>query len=760
MRRCNCLEGQARADMSTESETVPPPLTHAAPGEPDLTTARLRDLDQDRHLTPGGRGSEAIVRTFAPIVYGMASALVLEDPTAAERIAPAVFQTFNTRWRKLRRRTLLALWFFQTTIIAARKERKRLNLSQKPVEPIQVALFHLNRLRPKLRDPLVLCEIFRLGESSAAAMLRTKDRRISSRVSTGLKKIQKRVRKSGSRADALLAGIVALAPSDAADRVLTRMPQPSPLVNETISGWRWLTFRRALRRVSLAAARIVCVLAILFGTFVYLATHGYLMPLFIKLGQRDMVKKHPEILIPPRAWPDSVEDRELARNEPPKTSDDLFQMTNIWPVKLTFRPDQWRQIAPSHIPPVRDIFNNGRIILRNPKAKRSGLAGVLGFEFNWAEARLNFAGERFDRVGVRYRGNGTYLNSLYGNKQSLKLDVNKFVKTNQLAGIHELNFLNTVVDYSYLHDVLAEDLFRQLGAIGPRTAYAYVTLDPGTGKDEPRGLFVAIENIDSDFAEHRFGTRKAPIFKPVTYDLFEDLGDNWSAYEKIYDLKTKASDEQRQRVIDFAKLVSHASDEEFARRLPEFLDFDEFAAFLGGHVLLSSYDGFLVNGQNFYVYLDPRSNKFGFVPWDQDHSWGDFGHIGTNEQRETASIWEPAIYDFRFLKRVMKVEAFRAAYRSKLESALANSFSKEVLYPKIDDMAKRIRPAVAAESTFRVKRFDQAISDEWLPGPRDGAAEGPDAPVHQIKRFIINRIQSVRDQLDGKSEGHRLQGFR
>ena len=123
-----------------------------------------------------------------------------------------------------------------------------------------------------------------------------------------------------------------------------------------------------------------------------------------------MVKKHPEILIPASPWPDSIEDHDLARNEPPKNSDDLFQMTNIWPVKLTFRPDQWRQIAPSHVPPVRDMFNGGRIILRNPKAKRSGLAGVLGFEFNWVEARLNFAGERFDGVGVRYRGNGTYLN--------------------------------------------------------------------------------------------------------------------------------------------------------------------------------------------------------------------------------------------------------------------------------------------------------------------------------------------------------------
>src|SRR6185295_1495030 len=106
---------------------------------------------------------------------------------------------------------------------------------------------------------------------------------------------------------------------------------------------------------------------------------------------------------------------------------------------------------------------------------------------------------------------------------------------------------------------------------------------------------VVMENIDSAFAEDRFGTKKTPIFKPVTYDLFLDQGDDWSAYKTVYDLKTKATPEQQQRVIDFAKLVSHSSDEEFARKLPEFLDIEEFAAFVAGHVLLSSYDGFFTN---------------------------------------------------------------------------------------------------------------------------------------------------------------------
>jgi spore coat protein CotH len=392
--------------------------------------------------------------------------------------------------------------------------------------------------------------------------------------------------------------------------------------------------------------------------------------------------------------------------------------------------------------------------LRNPKARRSGLAGVLGIEFNWAEGELQLANAAFAKVAVRYRGNGTYVNSLFGPKQSFKVDLNKLVKGQQLAGVRTLNFVNAIPDVSYMRDALAERLFRDLGVPAPRTSYAYLTLNgPGKFDEQPLGLYVLIENLDADYARDRFGSKDVPIFKPVTTTLFRDLGNDWRAYAPIYDLKTKATPAQWDRLIAFARLVTHAPDAEFAAQLGDFLDLEEFAGFLGGHVLLSAYDGFLANGQNFYMYLDPQSNKFGFISWDQDHSWGEFGYIGTADRRERASIWEPSTYDHRFLDRVLQVEEFRAIYRRRLERALADLFTVPRLYAQIDELAPIIRPAIAAESDFRLQRFDLAISTNWVAGPRDGVPEGPKAPVHQLKRFIVNRAASVRAQLDGTSEG-------
>ena len=246
----------------------------------------------------------------------------------------------------------------------------------------------------------------------------------------------------------------------------------------------------------------------------------------------------------------------------------------------------------------------------------------------------------------------------------------------------------------------------------------------------------------------------------MTYELFHDLGRDWEQYAEIYDLKTDATPEQLERVIEFSRIVTHASDEEFERQLPEFLDIEQFASYLAATELLSSYDGFLCNGQNYFLYIHPETQKCGVIGWDQDHSWGEFGHVGTAQQREDASIWEPWVvsYDFKFLKRVLQVPAFKEAYRAKLEDALEHIFTKDRLYAQIDEVAHVIRPAVAADSDFRLKRFEITVSDAWVDQPHHRRQEGPDSPAHQIKRFIEARIRSVRAQLDGESEGSRV-GF-
>ena len=724
----------------------------------------IRELRRQRAPATGNSEFEQLTREYLPLVYGTASRLLPDAPASLSAVAAAVFQTLRFRLRQIPRRTLVASWLVRTAWFISLRERRRLRLAE-PL-PASVSAMHrrllkrLTGLRTPLLDAIVLRFVLQESAEAAARVLRRRPRRVDKLADRGLARLGKAVRKYPSAAGPaeLLAGMVAPVPGDVEEAVLTALREPLPrrpqddLVRSAVAAWRWIRCRRLLRRALVGAASVLGVALLLGGTFAWLATHGYLTAWFVRHLNTGLVKEFPELGQPAKPWPDAQ--GALAEQTAPQTAAELYGLTNIWTARLAFSPAAWRALQPGRVPPSNMNQPDGRLSLRNPKARRNGLAGVIGLDFDWVEARLIFAGVEYPRVGARYRGNGTYVNSLYGPKQSFKVDMNRFNKEQSLAGVHTLNFVNAVPDFSYLHDALAERFFRDLGVPAPRTAYAYLTVDaPGSLDHRPLGLFVLVENVDAVFALDRFGSKKTPIFKPVTADLFRDLGNDWNVYAGIYDLKTKATPDQLQRVIDFARLVTGANDEEFARRLPDFLDLEEFAGFVAGHVLLSSYDGFLTNGQNFYMYLVPDSNRFGFIPWDQDHGWGEFGYVANADQRERASLWQPCSYDNRFLDRVMKVQAFRSIYRKTLERARQDLFTVERLYAQIDALAPVIRPAIAAESDFRLHRFDLAISTNWVTGPRDGAPEGPRAPVHQMKRFIANRVKSVQEQLDGKTEG-------
>lgn len=399
-----------------------------------------------------------------------------------------------------------------------------------------------------------------------------------------------------------------------------------------------------------------------------------------------------------------------------------------------------------------------RLQLQGEEGKRNGLASAMGIEFDYVKANLEFADRKFTNVAVRYKGNGTWMMSQGSIKRSMKVDLNEFVKGQKIAGISKLNFHNAVTDASWMNEVLSHSFFRDAGVAAPRTAYAkvYVTV-PGKFDRKYLGLYSLVENIDDNFTDERFKSTKGSIFKPVTPELLNDLGDEWSNYKQTYDPKDEPSALDQQRLIAFAKLVTHASDEEFANKLPEFLDLQQFAGFMAGTVWLSTLDSILGPGQNYYMYLDHKTRKFQFFPWDLDHSFGQFFLMGDQKQRNELSINKPWRGENRFLERVYKVEVFQKLYRAKLKEINETIGRPERIIKQVDLIVAAIRPAVKEESEDRLTRFDTAAAGETyeplMMGGRGGAPRGMNMGVQPIKKFVVERHQSIAAQLSGESDG-------
>ncbi len=405
--------------------------------------------------------------------------------------------------------------------------------------------------------------------------------------------------------------------------------------------------------------------------------------------------------------------------------------------------------------------------LQGAEGKRNGLSAAAGIDFEYVRADLEFAGARVTNVAVRYKGNGTYMMSRGSEKKSLKLDLNEFVKGQKVAGVSKINFHNNVTDASWMNEPLSYALYRDAGVPAPRTSYARVnTSVGGVHTNRYLGLYSIVENLDDNWAESHFGTKKGAIFKPVTPGLFSDLGNDWAKYQQTYDPKGEPTARQKQRVIDFAKLVSHADDTEFARRLPEFIDVEEFSRFMAVTVWLSTLDSILTIGQNYVVYLHPKTDRFQFVPWDLDHSFGNFMLQGTQEEREQLSISEPWVGQNRFLERVMKVAVVREAYLSRMKEFQGTIFLPARIQKQVDELAGILKAAIRDEGDEKLSRFEKVVAGEPVGmAGFGGGGRGPGGPgdmpgfgqpVKPIKAFVGVRHQAVADQLAGKSPGKRI----
>lgn len=400
---------------------------------------------------------------------------------------------------------------------------------------------------------------------------------------------------------------------------------------------------------------------------------------------------------------------------------------------------------------IRSPVGGMSLMLQGPEGKRNGLSSAFGIEFEYVHADLEFEGRLLKDVGVRYKGNGTFMEARDSLKRSLKVELNKFSKATRLGDVKMLTLQNNVTDASFMNEVLAYRLYRDAGVPAPRTAYAkvFVTV-PGKFERKYFGLYSLAEAVDKNFAQQHFGSKRGALFKPVTSSLFTDLGADWAAYDQTYDPKTALSDEQKKRVMDLARLVTQADDAEFAAHVGDFIDLPELARLMAVMVYLSDLDGILGPGQNIYLHLDPRTQRFQFIPWDQDHSWGQFDRA-SQEQRDKLSIQRPWQGDNPFLERLFKLESFKKLYLARFEQFSKTIFGPERLARQVDEVAAVIRPAVQEESQSKLERFDKLVAGETL--ERGGAPPFGGGRIKPIKPFTVVRTESVLEQLAGKSEG-------
>src|SRR5262249_30130244 len=151
----------------------------------------------------------------------------------------------------------------------------------------------------------------------------------------------------------------------------------------------------------------------------------------------------------------------------------------------------------------------------------------------------------------------------------LKIELDRYEAGQRFHGLKKFNLNNGVTDPSKAREALSYAVFRAAGVPAPRTAYAELSLTvPGKFDKEDVGLYTFVEQVDKTFLKDRFKSAGGMLLKPEGLQGgLPHFGEDWKQYEPRYLPKGEPDKNQRQRLIDFTRLVNNADDARFRKEV-------------------------------------------------------------------------------------------------------------------------------------------------------------------------------------------------
>ena len=315
-------------------------------------------------------------------------------------------------------------------------------------------------------------------------------------------------------------------------------------------------------------------------------------------------------------------------------------------------------------------------------------------------------------------------------RYSLKVDVDEYASGQTLFGIDKLNLNNGFKDPSYLRERLATDVLRAAGVPASRTAYARLTIS-----GEPHGLYLAVEQIDKEFLAANFADDSGNLYKPEIPDgdlVWRD-GDI-ASYPNI-GLKTNEATPDHTALIAFIDVLNNGGT------LADVFDIDAFLRFLAVNTALVNLDSYAGTAHNYYLYLDPTTARFVYVPWDTNEAFGNFSCGLPPDQLLALPYEAPICGDPAQRPLIMKILA-DPAHRARYEELLAQVIADlpAAVAAEVEALAPMIRADVESDPTrfYTIGEFERSLTDDVQHGP---------AVVFGLTSFAERRAAILADQL-------------
>ena len=280
----------------------------------------------------------------------------------------------------------------------------------------------------------------------------------------------------------------------------------------------------------------------------------------------------------------------------------------------------------------------------------------------YRHASIEFDGDIVNNVGIKQRGQ--YSNFGFpGLKKPFKIDLDRFVNNQSLDGIDKFNLANFALDPSFIRDKVAYDFHHLIGNIAPRASYAQVYIN-----EQYWGLYLLVEQIESSFLLRNFNSKEGSLFKAQN-----DTDLDWRGFDPtLYpEIKLKSGEQTWSSLLELMNTFNNQySDFLFSEKLNNLIDLDNYFSVLTLDVFINNWDSYYDNGRNFYLYHDPTSGLFKWIPWDYNLSFSN-NYASILPQDGSNDNHKPLI------KAIIKNECLKTKYLETFCPLIQSTLTKE-----------------------------------------------------------------------------------
>jgi uncharacterized protein (TIGR03437 family) len=409
----------------------------------------------------------------------------------------------------------------------------------------------------------------------------------------------------------------------------------------------------------------------------------------------------------------------------------------------------------------------------------------------YIEASLEWGQNKFDTVGVRFKGNSSY-NGATTKKKPFRIKLNEFTKGQKIDGMSSFGLSNAWNDPSFVREKPYYEMAAASGLAAPRSNFAALYIN-----GEYWGLYVLGEIVNGDFLKNHFAKNDdtGNLYKASDPGAnLAYLGEDPTSYQSFFSKESNEDVNDWTDLIELARIFDQTAAADLPGKLDSLIDVDSFLTALALDNMTVNLDSYVGMSQNYYLYRRPSDKKWVWIPWDPSLAFGALSQgLSVQQMKDLALEWTQSTNTGvggqgggfgggsatrPVATKLWAVPKYKARYREIYRSLVEKQMVPAVVVARMNALRTLIWSSVEKDTQKLVTmaEFEAAMTSDGGgstqgggtapggPGGGGGAAPGgggagPGAPAGGgglggapgLQPFIEGRVTSVKALLDGQT---------